>query len=180
MQSSTAMVDRDRTPPLTTSLASLILSSRAAVRGGKARPHARPGLHPKAPDPAPPLNLEEPLRSSADRIDKYTAKTAPTTVGLKIAANLAVMKSEFSAVAQSLAPIEQQIQAILNGMGVPTIQYPFYLSFGRQLWALDWKGIDGATAVARATSIHGRWVGFGLDTANLKTIATDVFSIVIP
>ena len=120
------------------------------------------------------------MRSSADRIDKYTAKTAPTTVGLKIAAGLSVMKSEFSAAVQSLAAIEQQIQAILNGEGTPTIQYPFYLSFGRQLWALDWNGIDGLAALGRATTIHGRWVGFGLDTAVLKTIAADVFSIVIP
>ena len=151
------------------------------AQGGKAQPYAiHQGLHPRALATVPPLNLEEPLRSSADRIDKYTAKTAPTTVGLKIASSLSVMKSEFAAVAQSLAPIEQQIQALLNGMGVPTIQYPFYLCFGRELWALDWKGIDGAAAIARATSMHTRWVGFGLDTANLKTIAADVFSIVIP
>lgn len=121
------------------------------------------------------------MRSSADRIDKYTSKTVATTTGLKIASGLATMKSEFSSAVQSLAPIEQQIQGILNGeAAVPTSQYPFYLCFGREMWAMNRRGIDGAAAVLRAITLQAKWVDMGLDTTITKKIALDVFNIVVP
>lgn len=121
------------------------------------------------------------MRSSTDRIDKYERKTVATTTGLKIASGLSIMKSEFSSAVQSLAPIEQQIQGILNGeAAVPTCQYPFYLCFGRELWALNRRGIDGAAAVLRAITIQAKWVDMGLDDTITTKIALDIFNIVIP
>lgn len=121
------------------------------------------------------------LRTANDRSTKYDSKTAATTVGLKIAAGLGIMKSQFAAAINSLAPIEQQIQGILNGeAAVPTIQYPFYLCFGRELWSLDNRGIDGAAAVLRAITIQEKWTDMGLDDTITKKIALDVFNIIVP
>jgi hypothetical protein len=121
------------------------------------------------------------MKSAADRLANYTAKTVATTVGLKIAANLPTMKSEFSAAIQSLAPVEQQIQGILNGEAtVPVVQYPFYLSFGRELWALGHKGIAGDAALTRSATILGKWDDMGLENTILKKIALDVFNMTIP
>jgi hypothetical protein len=104
-----------------------------------------------------------------------------TTVGLKIASGLSTMKSEFSGAVQSIAAMEQQVQGILNGeAAVPTTQYPFYLSYARQLWALDWKGIDGAAATLRAITLQAKWVDMGLDDTITTKIALDIFNIVIP
>jgi hypothetical protein len=97
------------------------------------------------------------VRSEAERQDQYGAKVAPTTVGLKVAARLAGMKTGFEAAINSLVPIEQQIQALLNANAVPTIRYPFYLSFGRELWGLEDSGISGAALTLMAQSLHDKW-----------------------
>lgn len=119
------------------------------------------------------------MRSDTDRIDKYTAKVAPTTVGLKVASRLTGMKSGFSDMMDELVPVEQQIQGILNGSGVPTIQYPFYLCFGRELWKMEKNGIAGSAALARAQALTDKWEEFGCESATLITIAFDVFGHVV-
>jgi len=119
------------------------------------------------------------VRTSDQRVDSYVAGTPATTVGLKIAARLTGMKSGFAAAIASLVPIEQSIQALLNGSAIPTIQYPFYLNFGRELWALTDKGIEGAALDLQAQSSHDKWVARGLATATLVTIADSVFNVTV-
>lgn len=119
------------------------------------------------------------MRSSTQRNDAYTAGYVPTTVGLKVAARLAGMKSGFASIADSIVPIEVAIQTLLNANAVPTIQYPFYLCFGRELWALGHNGIEGAAADLMAQSSHDKWVARGLATARLIEIADSVFNLTV-
>ena len=119
------------------------------------------------------------MRSSTDRSNWYTAKTVATTVGLKIAAVLPGMKSGFAAAINSLVPIEEQIQALLNAHATPTLQYPYYLAFGRELWGLERAGISGAALDAAAQSFHDKWVSRGLATAYLVEIADSVFNVTV-
>jgi hypothetical protein len=35
--------------------------------------------------------------------------------------------------------MEIQVKQTCDASGVPTIQYPFYLNFGREIWALTRK-----------------------------------------
>jgi hypothetical protein len=119
------------------------------------------------------------VRTSQQRKDAFTAKTAPTTVGLKVASALPGMKTGFAAAINSLTPKEQQIVALLNGTGVPTIQYPFYLNFGREIWALGWQGTEGATLELMAQSLHDKYVLRGLATARLVEIADSVFNVTV-
>jgi len=119
------------------------------------------------------------LRTSSQRTDQYNAKTAAATVGLKIAAVLADMKTGFSAAITELVPIEQQIQGLLNAGNVPTVYYPFYLNFGREMWALTSKGINGATLTSMAQALHDKYVSRGLATARLIEIADTVFAVTV-
>lgn len=119
------------------------------------------------------------MRSTADRAAAYDAKVVPATVGLKVAAQLAGMKTGFAAFLDSLVPKEQQIQGLLNGNAIPTIQYPFYLNFGREMWGLRNRGIDGAALEAMAQSLHDKYVLYGLATARLVEIADSVFNITV-
>lgn len=119
------------------------------------------------------------MRSDADRIQKYDAKVSPTTVGLKIAARMTGMKTGFAGWCDFFVSKESQIQGILNGADVPTLFYPYYLSFGREIGKRTWAGISGDSLLALATAYHDKWVTFGLDTVALKAIAKDVFDITI-
>jgi len=119
------------------------------------------------------------MRTEEQRIDQYGAKIAPTTVGLKIAAMLGGMKSGFATAIGNLVPIEQQIQGLLNAAAVPTIRYPFYLAYGREIWGIRNRGIDGDTLTLMAQSLHDKWETRGLATATLVEIADTVFNITV-
>lgn len=119
------------------------------------------------------------MRTSGQRIDKHAANYAPTTVGLKVAAQLGTMKSGFMAAVGPLVQVGFKIQAVLNKAGVPTIQYPFYLNFGREMWHLYSIGVHGPAFLDRATDLHAKYVSYGLATAELKVIAIDVFNCTI-
>jgi hypothetical protein len=119
------------------------------------------------------------LRTDTQRNDAYNAKTAPPTVGLKVAASLTGMKTGFTSAINALVPIEQAIQTLLNGNAIPTIQYPYYLSFGREIWAMRNRGIDGSALEAMAQSLHDKYVLYGLATARLVEIADSVFNVTV-
>jgi len=119
------------------------------------------------------------MRDETQRIGQYDAKTAATTVGLKVAAQLSGMKTNFAAAITSVVPIMQQVQGILNAGAIPTIRYPFYYAYAREIWAAENRGINGDTLVLMAQSLHDKWESNGLATATLVTIADTVFSITV-
>ena len=120
------------------------------------------------------------MKSDAIRIEQYNAKTVSTTVALKVASMLPTMKSSFGPKCISFVTKELLVQGNLIQTGTPTIQYPFYLNFGREIWGLYTRGISGAALIAMATSLLAKYVAFGLDTGLLKLIADDCFSVTIP
>jgi hypothetical protein len=124
---------------------------------------------------------EQTVRTTTERKDSYAAKNVAATVALKVASQLGGMKTGFATAVQSLAPIEIQIQGILNATtpAVPTIQYPFYLNFGRQLWALRYKGITGLALTAQAQALTDFYSLKGLTDAPLIAIAINCFNVVV-
>ena len=119
------------------------------------------------------------MRTEAERTDAFNAKTAATTVGLIVAARLSGMKTGFEAAINDIVPVMQQIQALLNTAAVPTIRYPYYYAYGREIWTLRNAGIDGDALTAQVQSLHDKWEANGLATATLVTIADSVFSITV-
>ena len=121
------------------------------------------------------------MKNDAQRLAKYLAKTVPATVGLKVAAMLSTMKSGFQSAIDDFVDDEVAIQALLNGYGnVPTIQYPFYLNFGREIRSRKYRGIDGAGLLSYASQLVVKYTSYGLDAAHLKAIALAVYTMVIP
>lgn len=123
------------------------------------------------------------MKTDAERAARYDSKTNAATVGLIVAAVLPDARTNFADVAgmSALVAKEQQIQGILNGRtpAIPTIQYPFYLSYGREVWALTRQGIAGPALTSAAQGIRDKWnyKGF-LAAAVLDLISIDVFNIV--
>jgi len=119
------------------------------------------------------------MKTDAQRIASYLAKTVPATLSLKIASVLGGMQSGFAAATNDLVPMEQAVQGVCNDAAVPTIQYPFYLNFGREIWSGKMQGIDGPGLIAVAQSLHDKYVTYGLATAVLVDIADQVFTITV-
>jgi hypothetical protein len=135
---------------------------------------------------ATPPAKETTMRDDALRIAAYISKTTPTTVGLKVAAQLAGMKTGFSGSMtgpDGIVATEMKVQGILNAWStptpIPTIDYPFYMNFARQVFARRRKGVDGTGLTAIAQAYKDYWTDLGyLDTLLVK-IALDCFTLTL-
>ena len=114
------------------------------------------------------------------RKSAYDAKVDPATLLSDLEAAETQMKAEFAAVVPTITAMELQVKQVCDGAGVTTIQIPFYLCFGRELWKLGRQSISGETAAINAAMQLAKWVGRGLTSAVLAAIRTDVFNIAAP
>lgn len=119
-------------------------------------------------------------RDDAARIAKYDAKVAPTTVGLKIAARLSVMKSDYAAFATDFVAMQLLVRAQLGAVAtVFPIAYGGYYAYASELWKLGNTTTQPAVN-AMAQIVHDKWVtGRGLDGPTCVAIAINVFSITV-
>lgn len=118
------------------------------------------------------------MRTDAQRIAQYIAKTVPTTVGLKVAAMLTGMRSSYDAHANDIQPVETAICAVLTGENIVSAQWGKYLAFGRQVWKREKLGGDPALTTDVQLMVN-KWESFGCaDTALIK-IALDVFGLTV-
>ena len=90
------------------------------------------------------------------------------------------MLQNMSAVVPLIAAMEQQVKQTCDAAGAPTIQYPFYLCFGREIWALTRKDISGESMAQEAAVLIAKWVARGLMQSVLQAIRTDVFNVAAP
>jgi hypothetical protein len=123
------------------------------------------------------------MRTAAQRIAKYNARMVSTLLDPVRTALQAQQQANYAAYATDYVPKQQALRALLDAKGIDTAQYIFYEAYAGELYHV-WKTSSGASAIIAATAIQGRWahasrLGVGA-AAFLKTIAVDVFSIVIP
>ena len=90
------------------------------------------------------------------------------------------MLASVTATYPMIAAMELQVKQVCDGAGVPTIQYPFYLCFGREMWALSRKDISGESLAQEAAILITKWTARGLTAAVLQGIRTDVFNVSAP
>jgi hypothetical protein len=114
------------------------------------------------------------------RIENYTLKTTPSRTTGIVTKRVLSMKENFGVTANELVSMESQVRQVCNGAGVPTISIPFYLCFGREIWALKRRGIAGETLAIEAAVLITKWVAQGLTSAVLGGVRTDVFNVSPP
>jgi len=90
------------------------------------------------------------------------------------------MKTNMSAAFTSIALMETKVKQVCDESTVPTIQYPFYLCFGRELWSLTRKEIGGDSLMAETAVLIAKWVARGLQAPVLEQIRTEVFNVGAP
>jgi hypothetical protein len=114
------------------------------------------------------------------RIANWNAKYDTTRIKATLDAMRPNMLANVSAVFPMIAAMELQVKQVCDGAGVPTIQYPFYLCFGREMWALSRKDISGESFAQEAAILITKWTARGLQGPVLQAIRTDVFNVSAP
>jgi len=90
------------------------------------------------------------------------------------------MLEHINSVFPLIAAMELQVRQTCDASGVPTIQYPFYLCFGREVWALTRREISGESLAQEVAVLIAKWVARGLTQSVLQAIRSDVFNVGAP
>jgi hypothetical protein len=114
------------------------------------------------------------------RIARWNAKFKTDRVKATLDDLLPDMAAAVGAVFPLIASMETQVKQVLDGLGLPTIQYPSYLCYGRELWALTRKEISGESLAIEAQVLLDKWVARGLVQSALEKVRKDVFNISAP
>ena len=114
------------------------------------------------------------------RLNNWNGKYNLERVNAILTEKRPTMLQNMSAVLPLMAGMEQQVKQVCDGAGVSIIQYPFYLCFGREMWAMIRKDISGESAALAAAVLIAKWKARGLTEAVLQGIRTDVFNVSAP
>ncbi len=114
------------------------------------------------------------------RIAKWDAKFNTTNIKTTLDTMRPTMLQNVTAVFPLIAAMETQVKQVCDSSGVPTIQYPFYLCFGREMWSLTRKDVSGESMAQEAAVLIAKWVARGLTQSVLQAIRTDVFNVGAP
>ena len=114
------------------------------------------------------------------RIAKWNAKYNTERIKAMLDEMRPNMLANVTAVFPLIASMEQQVKQVLDGSGVDTTDYPGYLSFGRQIWALTRKDVSGESLAKAVAILITKWTARGYTQAVLQAIRTDVFNVAAP
>ena len=114
------------------------------------------------------------------RIAKWDAKFKTDRVKAILDDMRPGMLSHVQAVFPLIASMEGQVKQVLDGAGVPTTDYPWYLDFGREIWRLQRNEVSGESLAQEAAVLIAKWVARGLTQAVLQAVRTDVFNVAAP
>jgi hypothetical protein len=120
------------------------------------------------------------MMDPAKRIANWNAKYNTERIKATLDDKRPAMLASVTAVFPMITAMELQVKQVCDGAGVPTIQYPFYLNFGREIWALTRKEVSGESLALEAATLIAKWKARGLTEAVLQAIRTDVFNVVAP
>jgi len=114
------------------------------------------------------------------RIARWNAKYDTTRIKATLDELRPTMLANVTAVFPLITAMELQVKQTCDASGVPTIQYPFYLNFGREIWALTRKEVSGESLAQEAAVLIAKWVARGLTQSVLQAIRTQVFNVGAP
>jgi len=114
------------------------------------------------------------------RIAKWNAKFNTERIKGILDDMRPAMLANVTAVFPLITAMELQVKQTCDASGVPTIQYPFYLNFGREIWALTRKEVSGESLAQEAAVLIAKWVARGLTQPVLQAIRSEVFNVGAP
>lgn len=119
------------------------------------------------------------MKTDAQRIAAYNARMLSTLVDPALTAVNTMAVANFAAYATDFYPKQMQLRALLDSYGISGLLYAQYEAFHGELYHIS-KVYSGASAVAAASALVVKYTAYFLVAANLKEIALDIYSIVVP
>lgn len=116
------------------------------------------------------------VKSGTRRAAKYAAKIVGDVVKNRIDAQKDSMVANATPAFAALADLENKIGVYVDAQGVNVMLKPFYMSFGRKLYALQNKH-EGVAYENEACIATFAWQRRGLDITHLIYIANTVFDV---
>ena len=116
------------------------------------------------------------VRSATERINKYTAKIVGDVVKNRIDAQKDFMVAQADSQFDAIVTFENQIAAYCDPLGISPMLKPFYMSYGRKIYALKRKHTDD-TLHDEACIATVAWGARGLDLFHLATICQNIFTV---
>jgi hypothetical protein len=114
------------------------------------------------------------------RIENWDEKYNLTRINAILTEKRPKMLEHVTSVIVSLASMEQQVKQTCDASGVSVIQYPYYLCFGREMWAMIRREMSGESAAQAAAVLIAKWVARGLTQSVLQAVRTQVFNVGAP
>jgi hypothetical protein len=114
------------------------------------------------------------------RIENWDAKFDTAAIKATLDKKRPKMLASFGAVTPMITAMELQVKQVCDLEGATVIQLPFYLCFGREMWAMTRKEISGEAAAVEAATLIAKWVSRGLIQSVLQIIRTGVFNVAAP
>jgi hypothetical protein len=118
----------------------------------------------------------DPTKRIANWNEKYNVERVTAILTEKRPA----MLQNVSSVVPLMTAMELQVKQTCDAQGAPTIQYPFYLCFGREMWKLTRQDISGESMAQAAATLIAKWVSRGLQQTLLEAIRSEVFNVPAP
>jgi len=117
------------------------------------------------------------MQSDANRIVAYDLMTAPSTVGLKIAARLTHMRQSFASMTNDLVASQLLTAGVLDAATIVGPMRGRYHAFSNRLWSIC-RHYNGPAATQMAQIEHDKFEG-GCQPAVMIDIALTVYNLTV-
>lgn len=109
-------------------------------------------------------------------VNRYASKMAGSHLGSVFADQYTQMVTNFATYYGEISGIIDATKQILNASGIKISQYPYYLTYAREIYR-HWKKYGGLTLYAMRDVVRNKWISWGLDSQILKNIDQNVFGL---
>jgi len=114
-------------------------------------------------------------------MDAYAAKVTQPRLLADLTVLVPNMAQRFAAVTPALCTMELAVKQVCDTAGVPTILYPSYLNFGRELFKKQSRQEFSGESLAQIAAVMlAKWTARGCTQAVLQDIRNTVFGITAP
>ncbi len=113
------------------------------------------------------------------RMERWRVKTDPDKVCERLKGLRQAMDRRQEAQQTFLVEIETRAKQVLDSANVPTILYPFYLNFAREIYSRRMR-FSGSSLAREVEVLLEKWVARTLDRQVLERIRDEAFAVPEP